>query len=74
MYWAFKHFGSYVEPGAFLPRSDPTGTWSDVLAFKNPDGRIVVVMQNDTSGGKPDTARIAGQTVSVELPVPAPVG
>jgi glucosylceramidase len=66
MYYAFKHFSAFVEPGAFLLRS--AGAWSDVLAFRNPDGKIVMVIQNNTSNVKPLSLKAGDTAVSIALP------
>lgn len=46
MYYAFKHFSHFVKPGAHLIRVKSSGALKDALAFKNPDGKVVLVMQN----------------------------
>ena len=68
MYYAFRHFSAFVDTGARLLRTMFVGAWSDVIAFRNPDGRIVLVMQNNTSDEKPVSLRIADQVFSVTLP------
>ena len=45
-YYAFRHFSAYVTPGA--TRIGTQGT-NDALAFKNPDGSIIVQVYNKAS-------------------------
>ncbi len=67
LYYAFKHFSYFVEPGAVMIPVETSGLWEDVAAFKNPDGKVVVVMQNDTAGEKPLSIKIGDRAVSVRL-------
>jgi glucosylceramidase len=45
-YYAFKHFSAYIVPGA--TRIGTQGT-NDALAFKNPDGSVIVEVYNKAS-------------------------
>ena len=45
-YYAFRHFSAYVVPGA--TRIGTTGT-TDAVAFKNPDGSVIVEVYNKAS-------------------------
>ena len=45
-YYAFRHFSAYVVPGA--TRIGTQGT-NDALAFKNPDGSVIVEVYNKAS-------------------------
>lgn len=67
MFYAFKHFSYFVEPGAFLLSASTTGAWSDAVAFKNPDTKIVIVMQNNAAREKPLSIRIGAKAVSIKL-------
>ena len=61
-YYLMKHVSHFVRPGA---RHLDTASWTgyeNQLAFANPDGSIVVVMQNDMSEPLPVRVR-AGRTV-----------
>ena len=54
-YYLMKHFSHYVRKGAqFLPVADSTG---NLLAFRNPDGSIVIVTYNEKTT---ETTRIVG--------------
>jgi len=54
-YYAFRHFSAYVTPGA--TRIGTQGT-NDALAFKNPDGSIIVQVYNKASTSKTMTVGI----------------
>ena len=44
-FYAIKHFSAYVQPGAV--RLETAGHWNSVTtAFKNPDGTLVLIVQN----------------------------
>lgn len=43
-YYLLKHASSFVKPGAkYLPVS---GSYDDMMAFKNPDGSVVLILHN----------------------------
>ena len=46
-YYLMKHLSHFVLPGA--QRLNTTGAFSNLLAFQNPDGKIVLVIQNDAN-------------------------
>ncbi len=64
-YYAFRHFAQFVVPGAKVVS---TGSFNNVVAFKNPDGSIVVVLYN--SGGSAQKVTLAIGTAKVQLSVP----
>jgi glucosylceramidase len=67
MFYAFKHYCRFVEPKA--RRIDVSGDFQmNAIAFKNPGGQIVLVLQND--GGKKQIlkVKVADQAFSVKLP------
>ena len=43
----YKHFSAFVLPGAH--RIGHSGSWNDAVAFQNPDGRLVLVVQNSSA-------------------------
>ena len=47
MFWATKHFSGLVDPGAHLVETN--GTYADAIAFKNPDGSVIVELLNASS-------------------------
>lgn len=75
-----KHVSHFVQPGARAVTAFSWSGYEQQLAFKNPDGSIVLVVHND--GGTPQeySALIDGQELTVTLPadsfntfvVPAP--
>jgi len=46
-FYIYKHYSHFVKPGAQRIRA--VGEWSEKIAFKNPDGSIVLVMGNNYS-------------------------
>jgi glucosylceramidase len=66
MFWVTKHFSSLIEPGAHLVGM--SGSYADSIAFRNPDGGLVVELLNDTT--KPVELSIAAgnRRHAVELP------
>jgi glucosylceramidase len=62
-YYAFRHFSQFVEVGA--QRIDATGP--DVVAFKNPDGALVAVM-NNTGAASNYTVSIGGKRLQFPMP------
>lgn len=48
-YWMLRHLAALVRPGArYLPATSFMG-YEQQMAFRNPDGSLVIVIQNDTS-------------------------
>jgi glucosylceramidase len=68
-YWAFRHFSAYVDAGA--RRVDVTGQYQDALAFVNPDGRLVVVLQNSEAQPRALTFRARSSLLTADLPAHA---
>ena len=67
-YYLMKHLSAFVRPGA---RRVETVSWSgyeNQLAFVNPDGSTVVVIQNDMAEPLPVKIRVGGTTVAPTLP------
>jgi len=65
-YWAFRHFSAFVDVGAV--RVGLTGTWDDAIAFRNPDGRLVVALQNATDQARTLTLSARGDLLELDLP------
>ena len=65
-YYVFRHFAQFVAPGAKVVAS---GSSNNVVAFKNPDGSIVVVLYN--SGGSAQKITLGVGSAKVQLSVPA---
>lgn len=67
-YHLLKHVTHYVQPGArVLPTLSASG-FENQLVFRNPDGSLVVVIQNDTGIEQPVTILLEGRTISPVLP------
>lgn len=67
-YQVLKHVSHYVQPGAHLvPTLSYTG-YENQLAFRNPDGSVVIVMQNDTGEEMPVQITVGDQVVEPVLP------
>ena len=69
-YYVMRHFSQYIKPGA--KRVLTTGRWADRIAFKNPDGSMVLVIANMSKEPKPVVLAVAGRsdggTVEASLP------
>ena len=67
-YYLLKHVSRFVQPGA---RVLPTASWTgyeNQLAFRNPDGGIVVVIQNDMGEPMPVRLLVGGRLLAPVLP------
>ncbi|HSS40498.1 MAG TPA: glycoside hydrolase family 30 beta sandwich domain-containing protein, partial [Polyangia bacterium] len=62
-YYVFRHVSQFVAPGARVVAT----TGGDALAFKNPDGSLVVVMYNAGSA-RTTTVAVAGKNLSFAMP------
>jgi glucosylceramidase len=67
-YVVLKHVSHYVRPGARLVPTLSYSGYENQLAFRNPDGSLVVVMQNDTSEEMPVQVTVGDQVVEPVLP------
>ncbi len=66
-YYVFRHLSQYVDPGA--TRIGTTGSFTDALAFENPDGSVVTILHN--SGGSPRQTTLGLGTTTVQFSIPA---
>lgn len=68
-YYYIGHFSKYIHPGAkrILCRTEAL---QDIyaVAYKNPDGRIVLVIQNELDAAHEMAIQVDGLGVNVELP------
>jgi len=63
-FYVMKHLSHYVKPGAsLLSVSDD----QDLLAFKNPDGKIIIVIANTTATDKTQTLKVEDKYLDVVL-------
>jgi len=67
-FYIYKHYSHFVKPGAQRIRT--VGGWSEKIAFKNPDGSIVLLMGNNYSTASEDvTLSVLGlPSINVTLP------
>ncbi len=63
-YYVFRHLSQFVDQGARVVAT----SGGDALAFRNPDGRLVVVMYN-AAGAR--TFRVAAANQKVQFAIPA---
>ena len=63
-----KHLSQFVRPGARLLETASWTGYENQLAFANPDGSTVVVMQNDLSEEMPVRVRIDDKVIAPTLP------
>jgi glucosylceramidase len=66
-FYVMQHFAHFVEPGAV--RLGLNGSWmGNSVAFRNPDGRVIVVMNNPLATSQVVNLRIGETAISTELP------
>ncbi|HLP06875.1 MAG TPA: glycoside hydrolase family 30 protein, partial [Opitutaceae bacterium] len=65
-FWAFAHFSHFVQPGAH--RIAHKGEWADAMAFRNPDGTVVVVFSNQQEKQRELTVALGAARRVVVLP------
>ena len=66
LFYAFKHFSYYIKPGAH--RIETTGDYKDQIAFENPNGDIIVEVQNAHSIAHTVDININGKHIQPALP------
>jgi glucosylceramidase len=67
-YWLMKHLSAYVERGArFVPATSFLG-FENQLAFKNPNGDLVIIIQNDLATPHSVGIAIGGKQITPTLP------
>ena len=62
-YYLLKHLSHFVQPGAKMLK-----TTGNLLAFKNPDNSVVIVVQNEAASPKIITFKAAGKYITATLP------
>jgi glucosylceramidase len=65
-YYLLKHLTHFVEVGATLLQT--TGTCDDALAFRNPDGTIVLLVRNELSHAQLLQLQLSDRALAVQLP------
>lgn len=63
-FYVMKHLSHFVLPGATLLRVSDS---QNALAFKNSNGKIIVVLANQTEMEIKQTLKIAGKNLKVTL-------
>jgi glucosylceramidase len=64
-YYLFKHLSHFVEVGAH--RVETSGTCDDALAFRNPDGTLVVLLRNELAHPQRIMIHTQQRNVALEL-------
>ncbi len=64
-FYLMKHFSHFVKPGAV--RVDTQGEFSEIIAFVNPDNKVVVVVYNDQDVEKELLLKVNGKTLKALL-------
>jgi glucosylceramidase len=67
-YHLMKHLAAFVRPGARRLDAVSWSGYENQLAFANPDGSTVVVIQNDLAEPLPVRIRVGGSVVAPTLP------
>jgi glucosylceramidase len=67
-YYLMKHLAAFVRPGARRLDAVSWSGYENQLAFSNPDGSTVVVIQNDLAEPLPVRIRVGGGVVAPTLP------
>lgn len=65
-FYVMKHFSHFITAGA--RRIKTAGYNDEALAFKNPDGSIIVALMNDSFIDKTITLRLRKEMVQVTVP------
>jgi glucosylceramidase len=64
-FYLLKHFSYFIMPGAH--RINIEGTSENMLAFRNPDGSIVIILGNTGDDLKSITLEVAGKMIKANL-------
>ena len=67
-YYYIGHFSKYIQPGAKRITASSSRSGLLTTAFKNPDGKIVVVVMNPTDKHTPYYLWASGQAAGAEAP------
>ena len=66
-YYVFKHLSHFVQPGAKVVETFSWNGFEHQFAFKNPDGKIVLLVQNDNSKPMTYNLLLDEKLMTVEL-------
>jgi glucosylceramidase len=67
-YYLMKHLAAFVRPGARRVEAVSWSGYENQLAFVNPDGSTVVVIQNDLGDPLPVRIAVGGRVIAPTLP------
>jgi glucosylceramidase len=65
-FYLFKHLSSFVTPGSVKIKSE--GSFKNLLAYRTPQGKIIVVTMNSQDSQKPLSIKIGNKILSMTLP------
>jgi glucosylceramidase len=65
-FYCVKHFSYYVKPGAYRIYSG--GNYDDIVAFKNPDGNMVLIVKNNNTDDLPVAIKLGDQKIKPIIP------
>ena len=67
-YYLLRHLSQFVLPGAHRLLADSFLGYENQLAFRNPDGSVVIVVQNELSEPLPVNFELGGRHLAATLP------
>lgn len=67
-YWLLKHLSHFVRPGAVRVDTVSWTGYEDMLAFQNPDGSTVMIVQNPLSEPMPLNIAVGAKQIHATLP------
>jgi glucosylceramidase len=69
-FWAYKHYGYYVKPGAKVIKYSVTGAGpgGKISAYKNPNGDLILVLQNTSGNPYELNVKVGNQMWKASLP------
>jgi len=65
-FYLLKHLTHFVDVGAY--RLETSGTCDDVLAFRNPDDTLVLLLRNELAYAQRITVHARQRNILLELP------
>ena len=67
-YWLMRHLSAYVKPGARHVPVDSFLGFDDQLAFRNPDGSLVLIASNAQAQAQQVRYGVGGKVLTLDLP------
>ena len=65
-YYLFQHFSHFVLPGSV--KLESCGNFDDALAFRAPDGKVVLILANKQAFAQPVSVKVGALNLSAKLP------